>query len=397
MPTIRRVAWRPFAIPLRDSLAAAHGTVERRAGVVVLVETSEGLTGLGEASPLPSFAPGTVADVLGALPHVADRLLGKADADEGATAWRAAEIAGLAALPPGAASALRFAIEGALASIEAERAGLPMWRWLAARRPGGGDAGEVGMACVPVNALVGAGDPAETARRAAGCVAAGFRTIKLKAGFEPRADIARLEAVRRAVGPDVRLRLDANGGWPFEQAVAVLSRAQEHGVELVEQPVAPGPAAMAQFATLSRMFPGMVVAADESLRARDDVRRFCELTRQYPDARLAGVLKPTVLGLRGASTGAAMLGEAGCAVIVTTTIEAGIGTATAMHLAASLPEPRQACGLGTLELLAGDIARGVPPVSAGEMTLPEGPGLGVELDDEAFERHATAPWCEVCR
>ena len=104
------------------------------------------------------------------------------------------------------------------------------------------------------------------------------------------------------------------------------------------------------------------------------------------------MVKPLRTGLGEALAMIADAAARGTSCIVTTTFDTGIGTALAIHLAALLPGPRPACGLATLPLLAGDIARGCPAPEAGALPPPDGPGLGVELDEAALDRFATGPW-----
>ncbi|MFQ5793458.1 MAG: enolase C-terminal domain-like protein [Candidatus Bipolaricaulia bacterium] len=95
--------------------------------------------------------------------------------------------------------------------------------------------------------LVSLGEVEAMAREAQDLVEAGFKVLKLKLGTDPRVDVDRVRAVRHAVGERIRLRLDANQGWTRQQAIAVLNRAADYDVELVEQPVA-----AVQFAAATR-------------------------------------------------------------------------------------------------------------------------------------------------
>jgi len=107
------------------------------------------------------------------------------------------------------------------------------------------------------------------------------------------------------------------------------------------------------------------------------------------------VVKPMASGLR---EGLAMIRRARDArlpTIVTTTFDLAPGTALAMHLAALAGTPRPACGLATAGLVADLLGQGIPEVRRGGITLPEGPGLGVQFDHEAIERYAVGPWEEA--
>ncbi len=88
-----------------------------------------------------------------------------------------------------------------------------------------------------------------------------------------------------------------------------------------------------------------------------------------------------------------MANEASVGCVVTTTIDAGVGTASALHLAATLPPPAPACGLATAALLEADLLTTPLRIHQGEMRLPDAPGLGVEADGELLARYAIdLPW-----
>ena len=197
---------------------------------------------------------------------------------------------------------------------------------------------------VPVNALVPTVDPGTAARLAAEAVAAGMTTVKVKVGDGSLAEDAdRVAAVREALGPSGRIRLDANGVWDVDTAIVALDRLAGFDLELVEQPVAD----LADLARVRRMV-AVRVAADESLRNLGDARRLSAL-----DAADAVVVKVQPLG--GVRAALQVVEAAGVPAIVSSLYETSIGLAAGVALAAALPELPYACGLGTGALLAGDV------------------------------------------
>ena len=363
-PPLARLRCRPFRLALRAPIETAHGPIGAREGVLLALEDAAGERGLGEASPLPGFGDGEAADALRLLEAHAPAVL----ADGRLPA---------AARGPGAA-ALRCALDTALLDLEGRRRGLPAAALLAARP----------RARVEVNAVLGGGAAERTLALAREAWAEGFRTLKLKvAAAPPDEDARRVEAIRAAL-PDARLRLDANGGWDEPTAAAALARLAACRPELVEQPT---PAAdLGALARVARSSP-CLVAADEAVASAEDGRR----------ALAAGVralvLKPMRLG--GPRPALALAREAarrGAACVVTTTFDAAVGVAAALHLAAALPEAAAldgpAHGLATAGHLAADVAAGLPRPRGGAMALPPGPGLGVRLDEDALEAAATGPW-----
>ena len=197
---------------------------------------------------------------------------------------------------------------------------------------------------VAINALVPAVDPDMAATLTAEAVAAGMTTVKVKVGGGSLAEDAdRVAAVRGALGPGGRIRLDANGAWDVDTAVLAIDRLAGFDLELVEQPVAD----LADLARVRRRV-AVRVAADESLRTPGDARRVAAL-----DAADAVVVKVQPLG--GVRAALRVVEAAGVPAIVSSLYETSVGLAAGVALAAALPELPYACGLGTATLLAGDV------------------------------------------
>jgi o-succinylbenzoate synthase len=200
---------------------------------------------------------------------------------------------------------------------------------------------------VPVNVTVPAVDPARAAeivRSGGGC-----RTAKVKVG-EPGQTLAdeqrRIEAVRDALGPGGAIRVDVNGLWSVDEAVAripVLDRAAG-GLEYVEQPVA-----TVEDLALVRRRVGVRVAADESIRRAEDPYRVRDLA-----AADVAVLKVQPLG--GVRACLRIAEDIGLPVVVSSALETSVGIAAGVALAAALPELPFACGLATVRLLTDDVA-----------------------------------------
>jgi len=194
---------------------------------------------------------------------------------------------------------------------------------------------------VGVNALIPAVAPDRAAALAAGAADDGFRCVKVKVGDEGSLD--RVAAVRDAIGPGVALRVDANGAWDVETAVAILVALSPYDLELVEQPVA----SLDDLAVIRRQVT-IAVAADECVRGIDDARRLARLA-----AADAVVVKVQPLG--GVAAAVAVVEAAGVPAIVSSLYETSVGIAAGLALAAALPELPWACGLGTVALLDGDV------------------------------------------
>ncbi|NPD05019.1 o-succinylbenzoate synthase [Nocardioides sp. zg-1308] len=199
---------------------------------------------------------------------------------------------------------------------------------------------------VPVNVTVPATDPAHAH---AIVTAGGCRTAKVKVAERGQSladDLARVEAVRDALGPDGLVRVDANGGWDVDEAVravAALDRAAG-GLEYVEQPVAE----VEDLAVVRRRVR-VPVAADESIRRAEDPYRVRDL-----EAADIAVLKVQPLG--GVRACLRIAEDIGMPVVVSSAVESSVGIAAGVALAAALPELHHACGLATVQLLTDDVA-----------------------------------------
>ncbi|MCW2773979.1 MAG: Mandelate racemase/muconate lactonizing enzyme C-terminal domain protein [Nocardioides sp.] len=218
--------------------------------------------------------------------------------------------------------------------------------WLrCAEEAAAGDWPEPVRTSVPVNVTVPAVGP-EQAHRIV--LDGGCRTAKVKVaepGQTLADDQARLEAVRDAIGPDGRIRVDANGLWDVDTAVAsiaVLDRAAG-GLEYVEQPVM----SVEDLAVVRRAV-GVPIAADESIRRAADPYRVRDL-----EAADVAVLKVQPLG--GVRACLRIAEDIGLPVVVSSALETSVGIAAGVALAAALPELPYACGLATVQLLTSDV------------------------------------------
>jgi O-succinylbenzoate synthase len=221
---------------------------------------------------------------------------------------------------------------------------------------------------IPVNVTVPAVGPeaAHTIVSGSGC-----RTAKVKVaepGQSEADDLARVEAVRDALGPGGRVRVDANGAWDTATAIRMLRALGE--LEYAEQPCA----TLDELAEVRRQVD-VPIAADESIRRAEDPLR----------VRAAGaadivVLKVQPLG--GVRAALAVAEACGLPVVVSSAVETSVGLAAGLALAAALPELPYACGLGTLSLLEGDVVR--DPLAAVEGVIEV---RRPEVDEEALARY----------
>jgi o-succinylbenzoate synthase len=227
---------------------------------------------------------------------------------------------------------------------------------------------------VPVNVTVPAVEPEHARAIVAG---SGCRTAKVKVaepGQPPAADVARVAAVRDAMGPDGLVRVDANGGWDVDTAERMLTALGEFGLEYAEQPCA----TLAELAEL-RQRVAVPVAADESIRRADDPLK----VRAAAAADIV-VLKAQPLG--GVRAALQIAEQCGLPAVVSSAVDTSVGLAAGLALAAALPSLEHACGLATMSLLAGDVTADPLAPDAGE--LPVRPAI---VDPDALSRWEVDP------
>jgi len=361
---------RAFSLPLARPLGTAAGTIRRREGDLLRIEVEDGgdgVRGVGEATPLPGWTE-SLDDCRAALDAVAD-----ADADA-ATLLDAAAAAPrdpLAAAPSTVtaplddAPAARHAVESAILDAFGRHTGRPLATVL----------GDDSATRVPVNATVGDATVAETVAAAEDAADAGFDCLKVKVGVgDLDRDVARLRAVREAVGTDLTLRADANGAWDRETAREAVDAFASLELSYLEQPLAADD--LDGHATLREQ--GVGIALDETLASApvDAVLA--------ADAADVLVLKPMSLGGPARADAAARRAlESGVDPVVTTTIDAAPARTAAVHVAAAVSRVR-ACGLATADVLESDLVPDPAPVEAGSVTVPAGPGIGGDAFDDLF-------------
>jgi len=361
------IQWHSYSLPFLHSFSTAHGILDTREGIIIQVTTNDGISGIGEIAPLPTFAGGSLADACSLLPVLAARIGQK-------TVHEALELLSAEKVYTKSAST-HCGLEIALLDALGKATGCGVSSLLS-------PAGFAPRAAVPVNAVIGA--RAKKAAIAAALYAKknGFLCVKLKVGLglSIREEIERIASVRDAVGPAMHLRLDANEAWHIEEAISILSECLPYDIQYVEQPL--NAHDLAGLRTLRQAIP-IPIAVDEALHNLESVYQILE-------SALADILviKPQLAG--GLRIGQQMIqaaSERGVRCVITSTIEAGIGLAAELHLAAALPAVTLECGLATLPLLVDDFLIEELPVRDGFLAVPTGPGLGVELDRQALDRY----------
>lgn len=368
---ITRVRLGRLEAPLRVPFKTALRTVDKIRDVAVAVYTDTGAVGYGEAPPTAAITGETEGSLLEALTlHIAPAVLGR-------------EVEDLEALTDAVShsivrnSSAKAAMDMALWDLYGQRWGLPVQALLGGGRPQ-----------LTTDLTISVNPPEQMARDALDAVARGYDTLKLKVGVDPALDTARLLAVRQAVGPKIRLRIDANQAWTAPQAVRILDAMQSRNLdlELVEQPVPAQDLAGLKYVTDRGIVP---VLADESVFGPRDAAEV--LARHAADLLNIKLMKCG--GITGALKIAALAEVYGVECMMGCMLEAklSVNAAVAVACARRIVTKIDLDGPG---LCSADPVRGGAVFDGKTITPCAAPGLGIDGIDPAaitFVKELCAP------
>jgi o-succinylbenzoate synthase len=345
----------PYSLPFREPYITARGELHERELILLRVR-GEGLEGWGETASL-SLRGGVGIEEIAA--DIRERCWpGLLEGEvEPRRIWSAiARCRNRGASPQAVA-----AVDIALHDLIGRASGEPVWQLLGAAE----------ASPVICNATLPAANPAETRRLAHEWAAEGFRTFKLKVGLP--GDVTQVASVRQALGDAIAIRVDANGAWSVDDAADRLEALAQHRIELAEQPVG----TFEQMVELRRRVD-VRVAADESLISPFDARRAKEL-----DACDVAAVKVAKVGGLGAALEIAETMPS----YLSSSLEGPVGITAAAHAVQALRyrngDAGVAHGLATERLFSASVGRGTS-AEGDELRLVQGPGLGVEIDEEAL-------------
>ena len=343
-----------ISVPLRVPFKTALRSVSSVEDVIVEVYTDTGAVGYGEAPPTGAITGDTTGAILGALQdHIIKTVVGR-DVDEFEDLMQA-----LNKCIVGNTSA-KAAMDMALWDLYGQLYRIPVYKLM------GGSRKEI-----ITDITISVNDPEEMARDAVDAVRRGYDTLKIKVGAHPELDVARLTAVRQAIGNDTRIRIDANQGWEPKQAVRLLNQMQEKGldIEFVEQPVKAHDIDGLKYVTERSYVP---VLADESVFSPEDAVRIM----QTGAADLVNIKLMKCGGLYNALKIVSAAEVYGVECMIGCMLEAKISVNAAVHLACAKK-------IITKIDLDGPVLCSEDPILGGavfdeqRITVSDEPGLGI--------------------
>ena len=345
----------PYSLPFREPYVTARGELRERELILVRI-SADGLSGWGETAALSLRGGRSIAEIARQLEGICGPALTESPFDP-TRIWSAvARCRGRGASPEALA-----AVDIALHDLAGRAAGVPVWRVLGASqaRP------------VVCNATLPAANPTMFRQLLERWTGEGFRTFKLKVGLP--GDIALVTTTRRMLGPEARIRLDANGVWTVAEAAERLRMMGRETIEFAEEPVA-GLQALAQLRRRTRV----PLAADESIVTQRDAREAAEI-----DACSVAAVKLAKVG----GIAAALEIAREIPAYLSSALEGPVGIAAACHAVQALPARagalKLAHGLATERLFSETVGSGAE-ADGDQLRIPERPGLGVEVDTEAL-------------
>ena len=364
---IERVEVFGVAVPLVGEYKNAYLTKSVQKSAVVRITASGGVTGLGNIDPTPGYSKEQTADHLEVLrTKLAPMLIGMDPTN----------IHGILARMEPAVKGFfdsKAAIEMACVDLAARAAGMPVHTYL------GGAVKERLL----FNAWIGILPPEQAANETLGWKQKGFRSAKIKVGGNIEADRDRVRAIRAAVGADFQLRIDANAGYDAETSIKLAKLVAPFNLQLFEQPVPDHDIAGMARVRREANAVGLPVMADESVLDHASLVRIIK-------ADAADLVKVKVMKQGGFINTRRMIATAeaaGIRCVVGHGFGLGVNTMAEIMLAATSANVIDGLEcVGPLKTADDIITRRID-LTRGSLALPDGPGLGVTLDDEKVERY----------
>lgn len=368
---IKRIEAIPISVQYKRPITVSLGVQENADNVVIKIYTDEGIVGIGEVSPLLAAYTGeTQMTALSVIKDYLGPLLINEDPCNSEAILRRFDEAIYTNY------CAKAGLETALLDLKGKIFGLPVYQLL------GGKCRDA----LPLVGTIGTNDLKSAVEEAAAYVEEGFAALKIKVGKDPAKDIEKIKNIRKEVGDQVTLQVDANQGYSPKDALKAIKGMEEYNLLAAEQPV--NRSDLKGMAAITKAVQTLIIA-DESVVSPEDIYRIAR--EGAADAVQIKVLKHG--GLLKAKRMAAVSEALGLLLSGSFMLELGIGTAANAHFGFSteaLTDKFRCEFIGTLTVFGGvsttaltdDILINTPVISGGMLKIPEGPGLGVELDDE---------------
>ncbi len=353
----------PIKIPKKTAFKVAYATRTACLGMLLKLSTDDGRTGWGEAVPVAEVTGEQRAEVFQTLIDWLPRgLIGTDPFDREEIRLRLEHD--LANMP-----SARCAVDTALWDLRGQALGRSVRELLGRAR----EAHRASMS-------MGIKDLPETVEEARNLLSRDFRDIKVKIGLDLESDVARVKALRRELGSDWRLYLDANQGYTPIEAIKLVEALAGEKVEFIEQPVkAPDLSGLAE---VTRHSP-IPIAADEAVKGPASLARIIE----HGAAHMINVKLMKCGGPSNAEVLIRMAEAAGMKAMIGCMIESRVGITAGLSVALALSNVHYIDLDGAFDLVDDMIAAGGAQLADGRQFLAEGAGLGITVDEEKVKKY----------
>ena len=344
-----------ISVPLRVPFKTALRSVNSVEDVIVELHTDTGAVGYGEAPPTGAITGDTAGAIVGAIrDHIARSIVGR-DVDDFEDVLQIVQRCVVKN------TSAKAAVDMALWDLYGQLYKIPVYKLMGGARKQ-----------IVTDITISVNPPEEMARDAVNAVERGYDTLKIKVGANPELDVARLTAVRQAIGDKTCIRIDANQGWEPKQAVRLLNQMQEKGLDLefVEQPVKAHDLEGMKYVTERSYVP---VLADESVFSPEDAMKIMQMGA----ADLVNIKLMKCGGLYNALKIASAAEVYGVECMIGCMLEAKISVNAAVHLACARK-------IITRIDLDGPVLCSEDPILGGAVfeeqliTVSDEPGLGIK-------------------
>lgn len=344
-----------ISVPLRVPFKTSLRTVESVEDIIVEIHTDTGNIGYGEAPPTGVITGDTTGAIIGAIKdHIKKSLIGKniEEFEDIMITLNSCVLKNTSA---------KAAVDIALWDLYGQLYNAPIYKLLGGRRKS-----------ITTDITISVNDPEEMVRDSIEAVKRGYDTLKVKVGKDSKKDIERLDAIRKAIGTDINIRIDANQGWKPKEAVHILRSMEDKGlnIEFVEQPVTAHDLDGLKFVKDNIAIP---VLADESIFSPVDALKILEMGA----ADLINIKLMKTGGMYNALKICSIAELYGVECMIGCMLEAKISVNAAVHLA---------CGKGIITKidLDGPVLCSEDPIIGGsvfkekQITVSEEPGFGIK-------------------
>ncbi len=360
---ITKVEVIPYSLPVQK-FADAYTPFTASNAVLVKIYTEDGTIGFGEACAWePEFYGETIESISTTIEkYIAPKIIGE-------NAYNIHKIMSIVDANIARVTCVKEGIDLALHDLVGKLLNTPVYNLL------GGKFRDM----IPVASEIGIDTPEAMAKNAHRVLGLGIKVIKIKGSQDMKLDIARIKAVREAVGDDVGLRLDPNAAWNTVGTIKIMRAVENCNLELLEQPI---PSWDLKGMAHIRNNIGIPLMADEGIWTPQDVVRISE----YGAADIVNAKIAKTCGLALAKKVEAVAEACGIFCIAGTEIEPGFSMIAKLHLVASMKIHPIASEFTELSLIEDNIFNEDIKIVDGCVKVPDGPGFGVTLNEEVFDK-----------